>query len=110
MYNSPRKIEEVLKKRGKGLDKKALVCYKSVVNLCNWNANNSKIFAVRLQMDVEHIKRIVRDQEEEIRDKFKKEKIISRECEGQNLLKSNLLVIVGNAGSGFKIQNRIRLS
>ena len=40
-------------------------------------------------MDVEYIKRIVRDQEEEVRDKFKKEKIIRRECESQNLSRTS---------------------
>jgi predicted AAA+ superfamily ATPase len=51
-------------------------------------------------MDVEYIKRIVRDQEEETKDTFKKEKIVNRECENQHLLKSNLLVILGVRRAG----------
>lgn len=54
-------------------------------------------------MDIEHIKRVIRDQEEEIKDTFKKEKIIRRECETQDLLKSNLLVLVGVRRAGKSI-------
>lgn len=51
-------------------------------------------------MEVEQIKRIVKDQEEEIKDTFKKERIIEREIGKINFLKSNILVIIGVRRSG----------